>query len=94
MKLTAFILPLPIVMFFLGSLATRSSDIFQLTLFSIWLLSTFICLGWGFYISRRSRLLGWVCVGVALVQFAFMFLPVNSHVRIHTEIFEYETHAV
>jgi transcriptional regulator of nitric oxide reductase len=92
MKLTMFILPLTVVMFFWVLLATQSSHTFQATLFSLWLLSAFVCLGWGIYISRRSRLLGWLCVGVVLVQFIFVFLPVTSHVKIHTEIFEYETH--
>jgi hypothetical protein len=96
MKLTVFILALPMVIFVWLLLATHISDGFRLTLLLLWLVSSVICLAWGFYISRRSRLLGWLCVGVALIPLVMLMWPVVSHggVKIHTEIFEHETNVV
>jgi hypothetical protein len=78
MKLTIFILSLPVVMFVWLLLATPSSDMFRLTLFCLWILSGLICLAWSFFISRRSRLLGWLCAGVPMIQLIMMLLPARS----------------
>jgi hypothetical protein len=78
MKLTIFILSLPVAMFICLALATRASDEFRMALFGLWILSGLFCFGWSFYISRRSRLLGWLCASVPMIQLIGMMWPVYS----------------
>ncbi len=91
MKLTIFVLLLPVMIFVSTLLATQGTHTFHPVLFFLWLLSSVNCLVWGFYISRRSRLLGWLCVGVGVIPLIMMMWPVVSDggVKFHTEI---ETH--
>jgi hypothetical protein len=80
MRLTILFLLLPVVMFFGFLFVLDHSDALALPLFILWMLTAVVCLAWGFYISRRHRLLGWLCVGVALLQFVLAFLPaIGSH---------------
>jgi hypothetical protein len=64
MKLTAFILALPIVVLISCLLSIHASPTFRMTLLMVYFASSVFCFGWGFYISRRSSLLGWLCVVV------------------------------
>jgi len=41
----------------------------------IWLLVTIACLGWGIYIRKRHRLLSWICIIYAVIQFGLQTLP-------------------
>jgi hypothetical protein len=78
MRLTIFILFLPVAAFFGGILAVDRVPIFQGICFFTWLLSAVVSFIWGFYISRRSRLLGWLCVGVGISPLILMMWPVIS----------------
>jgi hypothetical protein len=85
------ILLLPMVIFAWLLLATRNDHSFHSTLFTIDLLSGFVCLAWGFVlIYRRCRILGSLCIGAALVCLGALLWP-PPHVKIHTEIISYET---
>jgi len=75
MKLTVFILSLPVVIFLTHFLAEDASDTFQLVLGLLWVLSSVFCIAWGFYISRRSRLLGWLCIVVGIIPLILMMIP-------------------
>jgi hypothetical protein len=87
----AFLL-MPVVMFAWLLSATRSSHTFQPVLFWLCLLSVFICLVWGLFISSRSRIFGWLCIGAALIYLAVVVWPLFERAKIHTDIIEYETH--
>ena len=75
MKLTIFILLLPVVTFLVGVFGT---PLIQGISFVTYLLSSVACLVWGFYISRRSRILGWLCIAVGVAPLILMLLPVRS----------------
>jgi hypothetical protein len=77
MKLTIFILSLPVVIFLSLFLVEDASDTFRLALFCLWILSGLICLAWSFYISRRSRLLGWLCASIFMIQLIMAMWPVH-----------------
>lgn len=51
----------------------RESDRVPL-FFGCWMLTSIICLGWGFFIRRNHPSLAWGCVGVGMVQFALIFI--------------------
>jgi hypothetical protein len=91
--ITILFLLLPAVIWLWLLQATRSSHTFQPELFYTWIASAFICLAWGFYISRRSRVLGWLCVVAAFIYLIAVVWPFvsNDGVKIRTEIFEHET---
>jgi len=80
MKPAVFILALPMVIYAWLLFATQDSDVFSsafhMALLSLWFLSSIICLVWGFYISRRSRRLGWLCVAVAMIPLVMLVMPV------------------
>ena len=79
MKLTPFILVLPFLILFLAAHIEPSlGQRFGMALFIIWLLSAFACFGWGVYISRQNRFLGWLCVVVGFIQLIFFLMPVIS----------------
>jgi cytochrome b len=71
MNFTPLILLFPVAAFYLAS-SGRFRDVVPV----VWILSIIICLGWGVYISRTSRFLGWLCVAVALIMIFFMLMPV------------------
>jgi hypothetical protein len=75
MRFTILILLLPFLMFLGLLLAVDHSDAAIPPLWILWLISVVVCLAWGFYISRRRRFLGWLCVGVALLHFILLLLP-------------------
>lgn len=80
LKLTLFILLLPVVMFFSGALVANYTHIPMLEVFlPLYLGSSVACLLWGVYISSRSRVLGWLCVLVGVAPLILMLLPVASH---------------
>jgi hypothetical protein len=78
MRLTILILILPVVALFGGILAVDRVPMIPGICFFTWLLSSVLSLIWGFYISRRSRLLGWLCVGVGISPLIMMMWPVRS----------------
>jgi hypothetical protein len=43
--------------------------------YSMWVFFAVVCFVWGVYILRQSRLAGWLCVAVAVSQFALQLLP-------------------
>lgn len=75
MKLTILILLLPVVTF-LGMIF--GAPIVQMASLFGYLLSSLVCLGWGFYISGRSRILGWLCVALGVAPLILMLLPAFS----------------
>jgi len=87
MKLTPIILLLPVASFYFA----WSEAIGVAAMLTLWILSIVVCLGWGVYVSRQSRLLGWLCVVVALIQLFIMLMPVTARAKVRGEIFEYET---
>lgn len=86
MKLTPFILILPFFILFAAWSEPGLSQRFGMALFIVWLLSAFACFGWGVYISRQNRFLGWLCVAVGFIQLILFLMPVVSRggVKIHT----------
>ena len=78
MKLTIFILLLPVVAILAGWLAADRSHAFSIICFFTYLLSSVANLVWGFIISRRSRFLGWLCIAVGAVPLILLLLPVRS----------------
>ncbi len=51
-------------------------------LFMFWMLTSIICLGWGFLIRRSHPSLAWGCVGVGMVQFALVaILPLLTEAK-------------
>jgi hypothetical protein len=69
MKLTVLILSLPLLPFICLLVAPYSDDAVQMPIYLLWVLLVAICLFRAYYISRRSRLAGWGCVGVVVVHF-------------------------
>ena len=41
----------------------------------IWLLVAIACLTWGVYLRKRNRMLSWLCIVYAVVQFGLLSLP-------------------
>ena len=75
MKLTIFILLLPVIMFF-GFLVVVTHDYYTLAsllLFS-WILTFVICFIRGFFIFLRQRKLAWCCFAMALLQLIIAIL--------------------
>ena len=72
MKLTPIILLMPVAAFYIAWNVPAFSG---LALLVFWILSIVVCLGWGVYVSRQSRFLGWLCVVVALIQIFIMLMP-------------------
>ena len=94
MRLAAIpILLLPMVMFTWLLLATQSDHTFHSTLYNLSLLSGFVCLAWGFVlIYSRSRVLGCLCIGVALICLGVLLWPFFfSGVKTRANIIFYET---
>jgi hypothetical protein len=76
MKPTTFILLLPLATAF--CLVSATSHRLNHILVPLWIASSIFCFIWGFYISRHSRLLGWLCLLVALAQLAFIAMSAVS----------------
>jgi hypothetical protein len=76
MNLTPVVLLLPVLLIFLHhsmpALCQGSAFIV------VWILSSFLNLGWGIYVSRQSRFQGYLCVAVGLIQILFLVLPVQA----------------
>jgi hypothetical protein len=52
--------------------------------FSLWMVASIICLGWGFYIRHSHPSLAWRCVGIGMVQFALvLILPLLTPAKTH-----------
>jgi len=49
--------------------------------YSMWVFFAVVCLVWGVYILRQSRLAGWLCVAVAASQFALQLLPLFAKAK-------------
>jgi hypothetical protein len=83
MKLTIFILALPLIGIWLA-IGTKWEFGAALgsALLLLWILSGVFCFGWSFYISRRYRLLGWLCVVIPIIQLIvlmWLFVPAFAH---------------
>ena len=55
-------------------------------LWSLWLVSTILCLGWGLYIRRRHRVLAWLCGAVGLLHVGLLILPALMPAKLSTGI--------
>ena len=77
MRLTIFILTLPVVMFFgfVFLLRSHASDAFEIPFFIVWIFTALVCFVRGFFIFRQHRRLAWCCFGVALLQVVLAILP-------------------
>lgn len=77
MKLTIFILLLPVVIFASGLLMIQrpASDAMIQTFLGIWALASLACFFRGFFILRQHRILAWCCFVIALLQTIFAVLP-------------------
>ena len=77
MKLTIFILLLPIVIFVTGILMIHrpASDTMIETFLGVWAAASLLCFIRGFFIFRHRRWLAWCCFIVAAVQIVFAILP-------------------
>lgn len=62
---------IPIAIFFESVVMSRPS----LVTYAMWVYFAVLCLIWGVYILRRSKFAGWLCVAVAVSQFALQILP-------------------
>jgi hypothetical protein len=74
MKLTPFILLLPFLILSTVWFGRSFCIRFGAAMFIVWILSTIACFGWGVYISRQHRFLGWLCVAVGIVQIAILLM--------------------
>jgi hypothetical protein len=72
MKLTIFILLLPVATFLVGLVGTRYSHTFHPTFFWVWLLSSIVCLERGFRTFRHSRVLSWSCILIGIIPFVII----------------------
>lgn len=81
MKLTIFILALPVMsmvsLFLTRNINGEFSEV-RNALVLLYFLSSAICLGWGFYISRKSHFLGYLCVVMGIMPLLLMMWPVYS----------------
>jgi hypothetical protein len=77
MKLTIFILLLPIVIFVSGILLIHrpASDAMIQTFLGFWAAASLLCFIRGFFIFRQHRRLAWCCFLIALLQIIFAILP-------------------
>jgi hypothetical protein len=77
MKLTIFILLLPVVMFFgfMFLLRSHASDTLELPFFIFWIFTALVCFVRGLFIFRQHRRLAWCCFGVTLLQVVLAILP-------------------
>jgi cytochrome bd-type quinol oxidase subunit 2 len=84
MRLTIFILLLPVVMFFVFVFLLRShaSDMLELPFFIFWILTALVCFVRGLFIFRQHRRLAWCCFGVTLLQFILAILPLLARHKI------------
>ena len=76
MKLTPFILLLPFLILSTALFGRSYCVRFGAVMFIAWLLSTVVCFGWGFYIYRQHRFVGWLCLVVSSIQFFILLMPV------------------
>ena len=86
MKLTIFILSLPVAIYFLGLLVTQSTHTFHAALFWAWFLTSIVCIERGRYILGRSRFLGWLCIGIGIIPFIVLAWRLIFHggVKMHS----------
>jgi hypothetical protein len=84
MRLTIFILSLPVVMFLAVIFLFRSqtSDEFELTFFVFWILTAVVCFIRGLFIFREHRRLALCCFGITLLQILLAILPVFASRRV------------
>jgi hypothetical protein len=75
MKPTIFILSLPVVLFLGGVfLEQYESHTLQIVHLVLLLLASLLCTVRGFYIVRRSRLLGWLCITIGGIPLILMMV--------------------
>jgi hypothetical protein len=74
MRLTVFILLLPLMIFFFGLVFMKHSSAYAaLWFFSFWALASLVCFVWGLVILRRHRRLACCCIAVAALQILLAF---------------------
>ena len=78
-RVTILILLLPVIIFFgwilLQPILGKLGDSLIPIWFTIWMLTTLLCLVWGFFIFYRYRRLAWGCFVIALLQVILALLP-------------------
>ena len=77
MKLTIFILLLPVMIFLSGLiLVSRPATDAQIQIFlGVWAAASLVCFIRGFFIFRQHQRLAWCCFIIALLQVVFAILP-------------------
>ena len=70
-SISAVALIIPIAIFLELVVMSRPSVV----TYAMWVYFAVLCLIWGVYILRRSKFAGWLCVAVAVSQFALQILP-------------------
>src|SRR5208283_5398502 len=76
MRLTVFILLLPVIIFFSGFLmASRIDGPAVIVFLVIWMLASIACFVRGLFIFDSHRRLAWCCFLVALLQFSLAIVP-------------------
>ena len=69
--ITILVLVLPIACMLLAMTAGEAAFIFGI----VWLVVSLACLAWGIYLRSRHRVLSWICIIYAVVQFGLQSLP-------------------
>jgi hypothetical protein len=75
MRLTMLVLLLPVMMFFGFLFVIHRGDALAIPAFIIWISTTLVCFGRGFYIFRKQRYLALCCFAVACMQIILAILP-------------------
>jgi len=71
-KLTVFILALPVMFCGLVFLHVSADEAIQSEVFNLWILSSLVCIAWVFYLFRYNRIWGWICFAVGIAPFVLM----------------------
>jgi len=72
------ILLLPVMMFFGFLFGIHRGDALAITVFVLWILTTLVCFGRGFYIFRQQRYFALCCFAVGLIQVVLAIVPALS----------------
>ena len=84
MKLTVFILFLPVAMFLTLVFLIRrhASDALLVTYYFFWIFAALVCLVRGIFIFQQNKRLAWCCFGVTLLQVTLVILPAFATAKI------------
>lgn len=81
MNLTPIVVTVPFLLFSLRPSIHETSNAIRIGFVALWILSLVLNLGWGVYVSHRSRLQGYLCVAVALMQIVVLLMPIHGPAR-------------